>query len=60
MPMKTKNIPIEGRQKVILDEVGMLKAHINYTVLFFVNGTKTIGAKTLKLLELRFLPFNFS
>ncbi len=57
--MKTQNLPIEGRQKVILYEVVMLKADINYTVLFFVNGLKSWVTKTLKSLELMFLPFIF-
>ena len=57
--MKTDNIHIGGRQRVNPQEVVMLQADVNYTVLFFANGKKAIVATTLKSLEPRFLPFDF-
>ncbi len=54
-----QNIHIGGRQEVNPQEVVMLQAEINYTVLFFVNGTKTIVATPLKTLESRFMPYDF-
>lgn len=52
-------IHIGGRQEVNPAEVVMLQAEINYTVLFFANGKKTIVATPLKTLESRFIPFDF-
>jgi DNA-binding LytR/AlgR family response regulator len=57
--MKTHKIHIGGRQRVNPQEVVMLQADVNYTVLFFANGTKAIVATTLKSLESRFVPFDF-
>lgn len=58
--MNTANyIHIGGRQEVNPAEVVMLQAEINYTVLFFANGRKTIVATPLKTLEGRFLPYEF-
>lgn len=52
-------IHIGGRQEVNPAEVVMLQAEINYTVLFFANGKKTIVATPLKTLESRLVPFDF-
>ncbi len=58
--MNTTNyIPIGGRQEVKPEEVLMLQAEINYTLVYFVNGRKTIVATPLKKLEERFSPFDF-
>ncbi len=57
--MNSQYIHIGGRQEVNPQEVVMLQADINYTVLFFADGTKTIVATPLKTLESRFMPFDF-
>lgn len=57
--MKTHNIPIGGGRRVNPEEVILLQADINYTVLFFTNGKKAMVATTLKSLESRFVPFDF-
>ena len=57
--MKTHNIHIGGGQRVNPEEVILLQANVNYTVLFFTNGKKAVVATTLKLLESLFLPFDF-
>lgn len=58
--MNTTNyISIGGRQEVKPEEVLMLQAEINYTLVYFVNGRKTIVATPLKKLEERFTPFEF-
>lgn len=58
--MNTTNyISIGGRQEVNPAEVVMLQAEINYTLVYFVNGRKTIVATPLKKLEERFTPFEF-
>lgn len=55
----TSYISIGGRQEVKPEEVLMLQAEINYTLVYFVNGRKTIVATPLKKLEERFSPFEF-
>ncbi len=55
--MKTKietNIHIGGRKEVCPEEIIVLVADINYTQVFFYDGTKTIVATTLGELERRF------
>lgn len=52
-------ISIGGRQEVNPDEVVMLQAEINYTVVYFANGRKTIVATPLKTLEGRFSSYDF-
>jgi DNA-binding LytR/AlgR family response regulator len=54
-----QNIHIGGRQEVNPEDVALLQADINYTVLYFRDGNKRIVATTLKTLESRFKPFNF-
>jgi DNA-binding LytR/AlgR family response regulator len=54
-----QNIHIGGRKAVNPQEVAMLQADVNYTVLYFTDGNKSIVATTLKTLESRFKPFNF-
>jgi DNA-binding LytR/AlgR family response regulator len=55
----TPQIAIGGRQKVCPDEVIMLKADINYSIVYLTNGSKLIVATTLKKLEERFSQFAF-
>lgn len=52
-------IHIGGRQHVSPQEVILLTAEINYTVIYFSDGQKTIVATSLKYLEerLRHCPF---
>ncbi len=52
-------IPIGGRQKVCPDEVIMLQADVNYSIVFLSDGSKLIVATTLKKLEERFSQFAF-
>jgi DNA-binding LytR/AlgR family response regulator len=52
-------IPIGGRQEVNPEEVMMLQADINYTIVYFLDGKKSIVATPLKRLEPRFKPFDF-
>ncbi len=52
-------IPIGGRQKVCPDEVIMLQADVNYSIVFLSDGSKLIVATTLKKLEARFSQFAF-
>lgn len=55
----TFQISIGGRQKVCPDEVIMLQADINYSIVYLSDGKKLIVATTLKKLEERFRPFAF-
>jgi DNA-binding LytR/AlgR family response regulator len=50
----TTNIHIGGRKEVCPEEIILLVADINYTQVFFSNGSKAIVATTLKELERRF------
>ncbi len=55
--MKTKletNIHIGGRQEVCPEEIILLVADINYTQVYFNDGSKVIVATTLGKLEKRF------
>ncbi len=54
-----RNIHIGGRKEVNPQEVAMLQADVNYTVLYFRDGKKAVVATPLKTLESRFKPFNF-
>ncbi len=54
-----KYIPIGGRTTVNPQEIILLQADINYTILYFANGQKTIVATPLKTLERRFVPYDF-
>ena len=53
------NIAIGGRTTVNPEEVIMLKADINYTIVHYADGTKCVVATTLKRLEARFAPHHF-
>jgi DNA-binding LytR/AlgR family response regulator len=55
----TKYIHIGGYQEINPNEVVMLQADINYTILYFADGKKTIVATPLKTLENRLVPFDF-
>lgn len=54
-----KNIAIGGRTSVNPAEVVLLVADINYTIVHYADGTKTIVATTLKSLEAKLTPFHF-
>jgi DNA-binding LytR/AlgR family response regulator len=57
--MKTNiQIAIGGRKKAWADEVIYLEAQTNYTMLYFKDGTRTIVATTLKILENRLAHSN--
>jgi DNA-binding LytR/AlgR family response regulator len=53
--MKTNTIHIGGRKSICPDEVMLLEANENYTVLYLENGKKILVATTLKTLEQRFI-----
>ncbi len=57
--MQSQNIYIGGRQEVNPQEVLMLKADINYTIVYFMDGKKCIVATPLKRLEARFSLYDF-
>ncbi|GGD83537.1 hypothetical protein GCM10011514_54520 [Emticicia aquatilis] len=52
-------VSIGGRQKVCPNEVIMLQADVNYSIIHLSDGTKLIVATTLKKLEERFRQFAF-
>ncbi|WP_435355527.1 LytR/AlgR family response regulator transcription factor [Emticicia sp. SJ17W-69] len=52
-------IPIGGFRWVKPNEIMLLQADINYTVIHFKDGEKFIVATPLKSLQARFEPFNF-
>lgn len=53
--MKTNTIHIGGRKSICPDEVMLLEANENYTILYLENGKKILVATTLKTLEQRFV-----
>jgi DNA-binding LytR/AlgR family response regulator len=53
--MKTNEIHIGGRIKICPDEIMLLEANANYTMLYLQDGKKLIVATTLKQLEKRFV-----
>ncbi len=57
--MTSQYIHIGGRQEVNPQEVIMLQADVNYTIVHFSNGKKAIVATPLKTLESRFSAFDF-
>jgi DNA-binding LytR/AlgR family response regulator len=58
--MKTNPfIRIGAWQEASPNELLMLEAEINYTVLHFINGKKLMVATTMKNLESRLKPYNF-
>jgi len=52
-------ISIGGFRSVRPNEIVLLEADINYTVVHFRDGEKFIVATPLKILQSRFEPFNF-
>ncbi len=52
--MNITEIAIGGRKKVCPDDIILMKADVNYSVLYLTNGSKIIVATTLKTLEARF------
>jgi DNA-binding LytR/AlgR family response regulator len=52
--MKTNEIHIGGRKSVCPDDIMLLEANENYTLLYLQNGKKLLVATTLKTLEQRF------
>lgn len=57
--MKTNKIAVGGRTSVNPEDVIILKADINYTIIHFKNGQKCIVATPLKSLEQQFEQHNF-
>lgn len=57
--METNLIAIGGRIKVNPEEVLFLLADVNYTLVMFEDGNKTLVATTLGELEKRFIATNF-
>lgn len=57
--MKENEINIGGRRQVKPNEIILLEADINYTVVYFKDGEKFIVATPLKSLQTRFEEFNF-
>jgi two-component system LytT family response regulator len=57
--MNSQYIHIGGRLEVCPQEVVLLQADVNYTIVHFSNGKKTIVATPLKTLESRFSQCNF-
>lgn len=54
-----KYISIGGRTTVNPEEVVLFTAAVNYTIVHYTNGRKTIVATSLKTLESKFLPYSF-
>lgn len=52
--MKTNTIHIGGRKSVCPDDIMLLEANTNYTLLYLQDGKKIFVATTLKKLEKRF------
>jgi DNA-binding LytR/AlgR family response regulator len=52
-------IPIGGGQRVKPEDVILLQADVNYTIIHFSDGKKAMVATTLKRLEQRFMPYAF-
>ena len=52
--MKTNTIHVGGRKSVCPDDIMLLEANENYTLLYLQNGKKLLVATTLKKLEKRF------
>ncbi len=55
----SRNIHIGAWQQVAPQDVIMMKAFVNYTVLYFANGKHLMVATPLKQLESRFSHCNF-
>jgi DNA-binding LytR/AlgR family response regulator len=53
--MNTNRIHIGGRLNICPDEIMLLEANLNYTVLYLLGGKKITVATTLKQLEKRFI-----
>lgn len=52
--MKTNEIHIGGRKKILPQNVVLLEADQNYTRLYMIDGDQLLVATTLKILENRF------
>ncbi len=57
--MKHLEIHIGGRQHVSPDEIKLLEADINYTTIYFKDGTKTLVSTTMGIIESRLPKGNF-
>jgi two-component system LytT family response regulator len=55
--MKHLEIHIGGRQHVSPDEIKLLTADVNYTTIYFLDGTKTLVSTTMGTIQSR-LPKN--
>jgi DNA-binding LytR/AlgR family response regulator len=56
---KLDSISIGGRKIVCPDDIIMIQADINYSIVYLNDGNRLIVATTLKKLEERFSPFAF-
>jgi DNA-binding LytR/AlgR family response regulator len=54
-----ENVLIGARKRVQPKDIVLLRADINYTVVYYKNGQSTLVATTLKSLESRFKSFGF-
>lgn len=57
--MENVNIHIGGRQHVSPDKIKLLEADINYTTIYFLDGTKTLVSTTMGTIESRLPKENF-
>jgi two-component system LytT family response regulator len=57
--MENSHIHIGGRQHVSPDKIKRLEADINYTTIYFLDGTKTLVSTTMGTIESRLPKENF-
>lgn len=57
--MKPSNIHIGGRQHVDPEKIKLLEADVNYTTVYFNDGTKTLVSTTMGTIESRLPKGNF-
>lgn len=57
--MENAHIHIGGRLHVSPDKIKLLEADINYTTVFFLDGTKTLVSTTMGTIESRLPKENF-
>lgn len=52
-------INIGGHQKILTTKILMLKAEINYTYIYFVDGSSMLSSTAIGVLEKRLSGYNF-